>query len=193
MSYKVAVCGTGKAARAAVTALIEDFHNSLKEDTEFIVLLSEPQSDAAIHIGEWAADYELPYSAVMFATKMDTRQTGVWEAAADRYEISRASEIVKFLTERDFLVVAYDEEDEITMRAVSAALRKGVTVLDLTLGLSPVVISDEEDEDEEEPNAEVQLITDNNPLLDIRNALVDLVERIDAYYETLPSSQILAN
>jgi hypothetical protein len=198
MTHKIAVCGTGKVSRAAVTALVEDLHNSLNEDTEFLVLLSDPQSDAAIHVGEWAADFELSYAAVSMLSKMDTRQTGVWESTDECWEISKASEICKLLSKDDYVVVAYDASDENTMRIISSALKRGVTTMDLTMGLSPIVLDDGDPEDEDEDDdyeigREVQLITDNNPLLQIRKAISDVLEMIDSYQEKPSSSRVLAD
>ena len=199
MKHKIAVCGTGKVSRSVVTALVEDLHNSLKEDTEFLVLLSDPQSDAAIHVGEWAADFELAYAAVSMLEKRDTRQTGVWESTDECWEISKASEICTLLSKDDYVVVAYDESDENTMRIVSAALQRGITTLDLTMGLAPIVLDfsddpeDEEDDDDYEIGRDVQLITDNNPLLQIRKAVSDLLEMIDSYQDKPSTSRVLAD
>lgn len=200
MKHKIAVCGTGKVSRTAATSLIEDLHNALNEDTQFLILLSETQSESALHTGEWAEDFDLQVTAVSSISDLSTRQEEIWEYAQKNMEIKKPSDIVNLLGPNDHLVVAFDEDDTDTMKIVSRALQKGLSVRDLTMGLSPIVLDDsdpEDDDDDEDDDDEIQdtfeLITESNPLVEIRKTLTDLIAKIDAIEERKTTKHVLAN
>lgn len=200
MKHKIAVCGTGKMSRSAVTTLIEDLHNALNEDTEFLILLSEAQSEAALHVGEWAEDFDLKVVAVSAIEDLSSsRQEEVWEYASKNVQIKKPSAIVDLLGSNDHLVVAFDENDKDTMRIITRAIQKGISVRDLTMSLVPIVLDetpDENDDDEDDDfvkETTFELITESNPLVEIRKALMDLVGRIDAIEERKTTQHALAN
>jgi hypothetical protein len=205
MKHKIAVCGTGKISRSAATSLIEDLNNALNEDTEFLILISESQSEVALNVGEWAEDFDLKVVAVSSIEDLATsRQEDIWEYAKKNLQISKPSAIVDLLGENDHIVVAFDDKDEDTMRIITRAIQKGISVRDITMGLAPIVLDDggsdpENDDDDDEddiiPIADrtFELITDSNPLVEIRKALMDLVSRIDAIEERKTAQRVLAN
>jgi len=205
MKHKIAVCGTGKISRSAATSLIEDLNNALNEDTEFLILISESQSEVALNVGEWAEDFDLKVVAVSSIEDLATsRQEDIWEYAKNNLQIKKPSAIVDLLGANDHIVVAFDDKDEDTMRIITRAIQKGISVRDITMGLAPIVLDDggsdpENDDDDDEddiiPIADrtFELITDSNPLVEIRKALMDLVSRIDAIEERKTAQRVLAN
>lgn len=147
----IVVCGTGKVSRASVTSLIEDLHESYGEDVYLVAVLGDNQSEAAMHVGEWAVDFD--HRLMSFKTakeKLTSRQQALWSGAEETAVLHKPSEMLKHIRKTDVLCVAYDESDSETMRFVAAALKAGIPTKDLTMGLADIVIEDSPDDEDED-------------------------------------------
>lgn len=141
----IVVCGTGAVTRASVTSLIENLHELYGEDVYLVAVLGDNQSEAAMHVGEWAVNFD--HRLMSFKTakeQLTSRQQALWSGAEETAVLQSPADMLKHIRKTDILCVAYDDNDIETMQFITVAIEAGIPTMDLTHGLAGFVIEGKE-------------------------------------------------
>jgi hypothetical protein len=147
----IVICGSGRVGRLEALTLIEDYMDS-KPDTTWNLLYPLPTGkDESVtpvmaQTCRWTSGKDnVTYSVLWSATdkRAEKADTLVQEMIAGAAEAFDAPDPVKraidFLDPKtDVVMLAWDDEDHTCEKALRAAVRREIRVLDLTFGLTDI-------------------------------------------------------
>lgn len=153
MLKKYGVLGSGNTSKN----VIEDALNELGVDNDFIVTCGAKATESESRVINWLIDMEVNYE-IVHAGNAPTKF--IENASVEQLEVNPAREIIRQLAKKKgTLLLLWDDTQVPVMEEICFdAADAGVTILDLTNGLVPIVVDiTSEDKPEPVPTEEVEI------------------------------------
>lgn len=144
--HRITVLGSGEVPQKALNAILDDLWESVPGDRRLVVTIATDEPSRAESCAlEWAVDGGYPFE--VFYPKGATPYFLYAEATRQYPVIDPIMDALSSLSVTDHLLLAWDDNDPVCMRAVKQATRDGITACDLTMGLMELEYEEEPDED----------------------------------------------